>query len=85
MGLFNVLKLANDYNKAKKFIETKIADKKVDLEKAKGYLEKLKKFSDILKDIKKEVNKLIALVQDYRYRIEEIIKAKEEDDEEVIA
>ena len=47
MGLFSIIKLASDYAKAKRFVEDKIADKKVDIEKIKNHAEKFCGFSCI--------------------------------------
>lgn len=60
MGLFSIIKLASDYAKAKRFVEDKIADKKVDIEKIKALIEKVKGFIEYLKGMEKEINTLIA-------------------------
>lgn len=60
MGLFNIIKLANDYNKAKKLLQSK----KPDVEKAKQLIEKVKGFVDYLYSIKDELAKFIKDVKD---------------------
>lgn len=81
MGLFSIIKLASDYARAKRFVENKIADKKVDIEKIKNYAEKVKGFIEYLKGIKKEVDALIVKGKDIYERLLkrlEELKAKEE-------
>jgi len=69
MGLFSIIKLASDYAKAKRFVENKIADKKVDIEKIKNYTEKVKGFIEYLKGMKKEVEALIVKGKDIYERL----------------
>ena len=69
MGLFSIIKLASDYAKAKRFVENKISDKKVDIEKIKNYAEKVKGFIEYLKGIKKEVDALIVKGKDIYERL----------------
>lgn len=81
MGLFSIIKLASDYAKAKRFVENKIVDKKVDIEKIKNYAEKVKGFVEYLKDMKKEVEALIVKGKDiYEKLLKKLeeLKAKEE-------
>ena len=59
MGLFNVIKLANDYNKAKKYLKTR----KKDLEMVKDLIEKVKIFLMCVTDIKDKTIELINKVQ----------------------
>ena len=75
MGLFSIIKLASDYAKAKRFVENKIADKKVDIEKIKAHIEKVKGFIEYLKGMKKEVDVLIAKGKDI---YEKLLKKLEE-------
>ena len=75
MGLFSIIKLASDYAKAKKFVENKIADKKVDIEKIKAHIEKVKGFIEYLKGMKKEVDALIVKGKDI---YEALVKKLEE-------
>lgn len=80
MGLFSIIKLASDYAKAKRFVEDKIADKKVDIEKIKNHAEKVKGFIEYLKGMKKEVEALIVKGKDIYERLLkklEELKAKE--------
>lgn len=60
MGLFNVLRLANDYNKAKKFVEDKLKGKRVDIEKAKALVEKLKELVEYIKTLLKDLERIVA-------------------------
>ena len=69
MGLFSIIKLASDYAKAKRFVEDKIADKKVDIEKIKNHAEKIKGFIEYLKGMKKEVEALIVKGKDIYERL----------------
>ena len=69
MGLFSIIKLASDYAKAKRFVEDKIADKKVDIEKIKNHAEKVKGFIEYLKGMKKEVEALIVKGKDIYERL----------------
>ena len=81
MGLFSIIKLASDYAKAKRFVEDKIADKKVDIEKIKAHIEKVKGFIEYLKGMKKEVDALIVKGKDiYEKLLKKLeeLKAKEE-------
>ena len=81
MGLFNVLKLANDYNKAKKFIEkirNKYEDKLISIDEAKQLLDKLAAFAKYLKDLKGELNQLITRVADYIVEIKELLEKVKE-------
>lgn len=81
MGLFNVLKLANDYNKAKKFIEkirNKYEDKLISIDEAKQLLDKLAAFAKYLKDLKGELNQLISRVADYIVEIKELLEKVKE-------
>lgn len=75
MGLFSIIKLASDYAKAKRFVEDKIADKKVDIEKIKAHIEKVKGFIEYLKGMKKEVEALIVKGKDI---YEKLLKKLEE-------
>ena len=80
MGLFSIIKLASDYAKAKRFVEDKIADKKVDIEKIKNHAEKIKGFIEYLKGMKKEVEALIVKGKEIYERLLkklEELKAKE--------
>ena len=81
MGLFSIIKLASDYAKAKRFVEDKIAEKKVDIEKIKAHIEKIKGFIEYLKGMKKEVEALIVKGKDiYEKLLKKLeeLKAKEE-------
>ena len=81
MGLFNVLKLANDYSKAKKFIEkirNNYEDKLISIEEAKKLLDKLGAFAKYLKDLKGELNQLITRVADYIVEIKELLEKVKE-------
>ena len=60
MGILNVIKLANDYNKAKKLISSK----KPDIEKAKALIEKVKGFVEYLYSLKDKLQELILEVKD---------------------
>lgn len=81
MGLFSIIKLASDYTKAKRFVEDKIADKKVDIEKIRKHAEKVRSFIEYLKGMKKEVETLIIKGRDIYERLLkrlEELKANEE-------
>lgn len=85
MGLFSIIRLASDYAKAKRFVEDKIADKKVDIEKIKAHVEKLKGFIEYLKGMEKEVKALVAKAKElYNALVKKLeeLKAKEEGVEE---
>ena len=70
MGLFNVIKLANDYNKAKKLLE----NKKITVEDAKKLIERIKEFVDYLYKLKDELSNFISKVKE---TIVELKKIKE--------
>lgn len=70
MGLFNVIKLANDYNKAKKFIEAN----KQDVEKAKKLIDSIKNFIDYLKGMRTELDELIATAKVRVMTLKEMIR-----------
>lgn len=56
MGLLSVIRLANDYNKAKKALKTK----KVDVDRVKKLIEKVKSYLEWLEDFKVEIEGYIA-------------------------
>ena len=55
MGLLNVIKLANDYNKAKKLVESK----KADVEKITKIIESLQEYINWLKGFIVELEEII--------------------------
>lgn len=55
MGLFNLIKIANDYAKAKKYLESR----KCDVEKAKEYITKIKNFIEYVDALKIELLDII--------------------------
>lgn len=59
MGLFNVIRLANDYNKAKKMLSSK----KIDVEKIKGMVERIKSYLDYLYEMKDRLDEIIQHVK----------------------
>lgn len=61
MGLFNVIKLANDYAKAKKVL----AQKKIDIKKAKEFIDLLYKYKD-------ELSTYIRDIKDILKRLKEV-------------
>lgn len=60
MGLINVVKLANDYNKAKKLLKK---NGKIDASKIKELIEKLHDFIEELKDIQLKISEFILKVK----------------------
>ena len=68
MGVFNVIKLANDYAKAKKIL----ASKNIDIKKAKELVEKIKEFIDVLYKYKDELNLYIKEVKDILKKLKEV-------------
>lgn len=74
MGLFSIIKLASDYTKAKKFVESKIADKKVTLDKLQKVKEKVEKILEALKDIKAQLEVFITDAKNIYNKIAERIK-----------
>lgn len=70
MGLFNVIKLANDYNKAKKYLESR----KEDLQCVKDLVEKVKKFLEYVTEVKDSLAVLINQVQATIKELEKEIK-----------
>ena len=74
MGLFSIIKLASDYTKAKKFVENKIADKKITLDKLQKVKEKVEKILEALKDIKAQFEVLITDAKNIYNKIVERIK-----------
>ena len=72
MGLVNVIKLANDYNKAKKAIESK----KIDAIKIKRYLDSLHDIVDIVKSAKKKLDEFISHVKEIMEKLSELLKNK---------
>lgn len=63
MGILNVIKLANDYNKLKKLVEKG----NIDVSKVKSTIENVKKFLGMLEHLKVELQELID-------RVKEILK-----------
>lgn len=55
MGLFNIIKLANDYNKAKKLLQSK----KVEAQKIRDAIESIQEFINWLKDFVLELEEKI--------------------------
>lgn len=55
MGLLNVIKLANDYNKAKKLLQSK----KVEAQKIRDAIESIQGFINLLKDFVVELEERI--------------------------
>jgi len=70
MGLFNVIKLANDYNKAKKALNSK----KVEASKLKGFIEKVKQYLDWLEGFKAEIEEYIAKGKELYKKLQERLK-----------
>ena len=63
MGLLNIIRLANDYNKLKKFVQDK-KDKVVsiiDTEKIKKVIERVEVILDKIKDVVAKVKKIIGV------------------------
>lgn len=59
MGILNVIKLANDYNKLKKLVEKG----NIDVNKVKSAIENVKKFLSMLEHLKVELQELIDKVK----------------------
>lgn len=60
MGIFNVIKLANDYNKAKKVLK----DNKANINKIKDAIERVQKFIKELDSMRAELTNFICKVKD---------------------
>lgn len=60
MGLLNVIKLANDYSKAKKALK----EKKVNIDKVKGYIDSLKKIVEFYKEWRIDIEERISKVKE---------------------
>ena len=55
MGLFNVFKLANDYNKAQKYLK----EKDISVDKVRKVITSMVKGIDCLKNLRTQLNELI--------------------------
>lgn len=55
MGLFSVFKLANDYNKAQKYLK----EKDISVDKARKVITSMVKGINYLKDLRTQLNELI--------------------------
>lgn len=55
MGLFSVFKLANDYNKAQKYLK----EKDISVDKARKVITSMVKGIDYLKNLRTQLNELI--------------------------
>jgi peptidoglycan hydrolase CwlO-like protein len=74
MGLLNVIKLANDYNKAKKLLKSN----KAKVEQIQKYIDSLHNFIEWIKDFKVELDEWIEkakqLMKDLSTKLKEIKK-----------
>ena len=68
MGLLNVIKLANDYNKVKKAIK----NNKVNADKIKGYIDTLNNLLDWLRDFRADIEQRIATVKETIKKLKEM-------------
>lgn len=68
MGLLNVIKLANDYNKVKKAIK----NNKVNTDKIKGYIDTLNNLLDWLRDFRVDIEQRIATVKEMIKKLKEM-------------
>lgn len=73
MGLFSLIKLANDYGKAKKFVESK----KGDVEKLKLFVEKIKAFINSLEGYKNQLISIIGEAKEFLKELEARIKKED--------
>lgn len=71
MGLLNVIKLANDYNKAKKYLKK---NKHV-VEDAKKFIEKAESMLKYILDLKQELQNFIGEVEKVIEGLKKIVKA----------
>lgn len=72
MGLFNVIKIANDYAKAKKYLETR----KGDIENVKKFIENVKKYIEYLGGLKTELENIIATAKDVLTNLKKVVKGE---------
>lgn len=72
MGLLNVIKLANDYNKAKKLLK----NQKVDKAKIKESIAKIQEYIKELKDMKNRLEVLIVKAKERIRALEELLKIR---------
>ena len=72
MGILNVIKLANDYNNAKKLLKSK----KFDATKIKDAIDKLHDFIEELKNMKNELDAFIVRTKELMRKLSELLKTR---------
>lgn len=75
MGLFNVIKLANDYNKAKKLLESK----KADVEKIAKIIGSLQEYIAVLKTFVLELEEKIYQAKEVMGKLADRLQEKKGD------
>ena len=74
MGILNIIRLANDYNNAKKLLKKNNVDKI----KIKEYMDKLHDYIESLNDTKDIINVQILKVKETMRSLSEKLKARKE-------
>lgn len=74
MGLFNVIRLANDYIKAKKILKSK----KIDKIKIKEYIDKMQDYIHTLNETKDTINIHILKVREVMRGLSDLLKSRKE-------
>ena len=74
MGLLNVIKLANDYVQAKRYLKKN----KVDTKKVKEYIDKLHDFIDVLNDYKDWITSHILKTKEVMSMLSNKLKERKE-------
>ena len=75
MGLLNVIKLANDYNKAKKLLQSK----KVEAQKIRDAIESIQEFINFLKDFVVELEERIYQAKELMGKLADRLQEKKGD------
>ena len=75
MGLFNIIKLANDYNKAKKLLQSK----KVEAQKIRDAIESIQEFINWLKDFAVELEERIYRAKELMGKLADRLQEKKGD------
>lgn len=75
MGLFNIIKLANDYNKAKKLLQSK----KVEAQKIRDAIESIQEFINWLKDFVVELEERIYRAKELMGKLADRLQEKKGD------
>lgn len=72
MGLLNVIKLANDYNQAKKLLKSK----KVNATKVRDAIDKIHDYIEELKNAKDKIDTLIVKAKERIRKLSELLKVR---------